>query len=95
MKVNTKLVDPTLAEIDFLRCELDTGLTLSKLALDARRQDRRSRNSLNARKAYDTVVRFIPRVNLTPQETEEIKFRLAQLRLALESLGEFQPPPEV
>ena len=84
----TKLVNPTLAEIDFLRLEIDTGLTLAKIALDAHRHDRRDRNRLNARKAYDTVLRFIPRVNLTPEETSEMKIRVEHLKAELLRLGE-------
>lgn len=88
MKVNTKLVNPTLAEIDFLRLEIDTGLTLAKIALDANRRDRRNRNRLNARKAYDTVLRFMPRVSLTPEEVSEMKIRVEHLKAELVRLGE-------
>lgn len=83
-----KLVDPTLAEKDFLRSEIDTGLTLAKIALDADRHDRRNRNRLNARKAYDTVLRFMPRVNLSPEETSEMKIRVEHLKAELVRLGE-------
>ena len=88
MKIKTNLVSPTLAEKDFLRSEIDTGLTLAKIALDAHRRDRRNRNRLNARKAYDTVMRFMPRVNLTPEETSEMKIRVEHLKAELVRLGE-------
>ena len=80
--------DPQVAEVEFLRSELTTGLTLSKIALDADQQDKAERNRVNAKKAYDTVLRFIPRVSLSREETSEIKSKLAQLRAALERLGE-------
>ena len=88
MKESTKLVDPTLAEIDFLRSEVDTGLTLAKIAHNANRDDRKSRNRLNARKAYDAVVRFTPRVTLTAEETDEMKTKMEQLKSELQKLGE-------
>lgn len=88
MNATQKSVDPTLAEVDFLRSELHTGLTLTKIALDARRPTKSSRNRANARKAYDSVVRFAPKVNLSPDETDEIKSKLNQLRTELKLLGE-------
>lgn len=88
MRGNTKLVNPTPVEIDFLRCEIDTGLTLAKIALDANRRDRRNRNRLNARKAYDTVLRFMPRVSLTREEVSEMKIRVEHLKAELVRLGE-------
>ncbi|PYV69661.1 MAG: hypothetical protein DMG96_33370 [Acidobacteria bacterium] len=89
MKAATlKLVDPTSAEIDFLRSELSTGLTLTGIAQDSRDRARADRNRANARKAYDAVLRFAPKVGLSPDETAEIKSKLAQLRSELQRLGE-------
>jgi hypothetical protein len=88
MKERTKLIDPTLTEVEFLRCELATGLTLAKIALDASGPDKSNRNSLNARKAYDAVLRFAPRVNLSADETNEIKSKLERLKTELQLLGE-------
>jgi hypothetical protein len=88
MKKVTNLVNPTLAEIDFLRSEIDTGLTFAKIALDAHRHDTRNRNRLNARKAYDAVLRFMPRVNLSPEESSEMKIRVEHLKAELDRLGE-------
>jgi hypothetical protein len=89
MKAATlKLVDPTSAEIDFLRSELSTGLTLTGIAQDSRDQARRNRNRTNARKAYDAVKRFVPRVPLLPDEIGEINSKLEQLRSNLQRLGE-------
>ena len=85
---NTKLVDSTLAEVEFLRSELLTGLTLAKIALDANREDRRNRNLLKSRKAYDALVRFMPRVRLTPEERHEIESKMEHLKSELAKLGE-------
>jgi len=88
MVVAAKIIDPTLAEVDFLRCELRTGLTLTKIALDARHHDKTSRNRANARKAYDAVLRFIPKVNLSDSESAEFTSKLQQLKSELALLGE-------
>lgn len=88
MKDTPKLVDPTLAEIDFLRCELKTGLTLTKIALEATHREKSHRNSVNARKAYDAVLHFAPRVNLSQEETDEIKSKLEHLKSQLKLLGQ-------
>lgn len=88
MKAKVKLVDPTPVEMDFLRSELRTGQTLAKIASDATYRDKSDRNRANARKAYDAVVRFAPRVNLSLEETEEIKSKLQELKSGLQTLGE-------
>jgi hypothetical protein len=85
---SSKSADPTFAGLYFLRSELKTGLTLTKIALDARHLDKTSRNRVNARKAYDAVVHFAPRVNLSPEESDEIKSKLEHLKSQLKLLGE-------
>jgi hypothetical protein len=87
MKENVTAVDLTLAEVDFIRAELRTGLTLTKMALRPRQQ-RKGTTTASARKAYDTVLRFMPKVSLSPAETKEVKAKLAQLRSELKLLGE-------
>lgn len=88
MKGTPKLVDPTGAEVDFLRTELKTGLTLTKIALDATHRDKSDRNRESARKAYEAVLHFAPRVNLSPEETDEIRSKLEHLKAQLKLLGE-------
>jgi len=89
MKVATpKLVDPTPVGGYFLRSELHTGFTLTGIARDSRDRARAERNRANARKAYDAVLRFAPKAGLSPDETAEIKSKLAQLRSELQHLGE-------
>lgn len=73
---------------EFLRAEIHTGLTRSKIALEATYQDKMERNRANARKAYDAVLRFIPQSVLEANEAEEIKRGLAQLESQLRQLGE-------
>ncbi len=88
MQGNLKIADPTLAEAGFLRAELQTGLTLANIALEATRRQTTARNRTNARKAYDAILRFFPKVKLSADETEEIKSLLEQLKSKLRLLGE-------
>lgn len=74
--------------VNFLRAEIETGLTLVRIARSAKRADKRNRNLLNARKAYDTVLRFIPAVILTTSQSKEIRNRLERLKKELHTLGE-------
>ena len=76
------------AEIEFLRAELLTGLTLSKIAREARHDDKRERNRLNARKAYDSILRFMPKVDIVSEDLMDIRSKLEQLRSELQLLGE-------
>jgi hypothetical protein len=46
------------------------------------------RNRVNARKAYDALLHFIPKVPLTSEEAGEIKIKLAELKSELRLLGE-------
>lgn len=73
---------------DFLKNELQTGITFADLALSARHNDRRERNKPNARKAYDTALRFMSTDSPTPNITAELKDRLEHLRDQLKQLGE-------
>ena len=81
------LPDTRRSGIDFLRTEIRTGLTFSRIALDAR-EDKRDRNRVNARKAYDAIVHFMHGSALDADEAKEIKRGLAQLKSELVKLGE-------
>ena len=83
-----KVPEPNAADIEFLRTELLTGLTLSKIALASTHADKTERNRVNARKAYDAVLHFMPRVILTEDEAREINDKLALLKTELQRLGE-------
>jgi len=88
MKENVIAVDPTLAEVDFIRAELRTGLTLTKMALHPGLRRKSTTTTASARKAYDTVMRFMPKVSLSHAESKEVKAKLDQLRSELKLLGE-------
>ena len=74
--------------IGFIRAELNTGFTLSRIALDAPEGVKRERNRTKARKAYDSILHFLPTSMLSDVELAEIKESLARLQGDLQSLGE-------
>ena len=83
-----KTLDPTPTEVEFLRTEVRTGLTLSGIARRSGDKSRVDRNRVNARKAHDALLHFIPKVPLTSEEAGEINVKLAQLKSELRLVGE-------
>jgi len=77
-----------LNDMMFFRAELRTGLTLSRIALTAKREDKIQRNRVNARKAYDCILHFVPSATLSRADVEEIQDRMTELRSNLRRLGE-------
>ena len=88
MNEEPKTSFPKSHEIAFLRTELHTGLTLSRIALSKNHTEKRSRNRANAKKAYDAVIRFLPGTNLAPDQEVEIRNMLEELKVELRLLGE-------
>lgn len=82
------LRETSAARTHFLRTELHAGLSFSKIALESKDQSRIDRNRTNARKAYDTLLRFVPDAILSTEETKEINSQMAALKAALRQLGE-------
>ena len=72
----------------FLQAELRLGLTMSRIALQAHHGAKKERNRINARKAYDAILHYLPDSNLSAQEAQEIKTGLSALRSELQNLGE-------
>ena len=83
-----------LAEIEetgatFLITDLDVAMTLARIAGGAAEDsEKRSRNRANARHAYDAVSRISHRALLTGDERRAVDEKLAELRSALEQLGD-------
>lgn len=74
---------------DFLKTDLDTGLTFADIASNAGdNSEKKRRNQNNARQAYDTVLRLLKHVVLNDTEGREIYDRLSRLKIALQALGE-------
>ena len=80
--------DIKLPDFDFLRAELLTGYTLCNIARCSLHEGKKARNQANARKAYDTILRFLPGSHLEAEEAAEIKSKLEQLKSSLRLLGE-------
>jgi hypothetical protein len=77
-----------VASVEFLLAEIDTGLTFARIAQSADTTSKIERNLKNARKAYDSAVRFRGRVVLDKAQKEKIDANLRQLKTVLEGLGE-------
>lgn len=76
-------------EDEFLRVELRTGLLFSKLALGAWYRDKRDRNCVYARRAYDALLYFSAKMaNGIFVRSDEMTRGLAQLKSELQQLGE-------
>ena len=81
--------DTRYHENEFLRVELETGLMFSRIAREARNQDKRDRNCAQARRAYDALLHFIPKIPKGNFVSSDILRRgLAQLKSELQHLGE-------
>ncbi len=74
----------------FLIAELRTGLTFANLALTPAEDNHAhiQRNRYNARKAYDSFLKFRVRVALSDADLAELEEMAARLRGALRQLGE-------
>jgi hypothetical protein len=82
------LRDANATSVEFLNTEADTGLMFAGIALESDTEEKMARNRANARKAYDTILRFIGRVSLTAAESEGLGTKMARLKLGLQTLGE-------
>ncbi len=88
--VHSNAVEGRGAGAGAVMTELRVGLTFVKVALEARAgSEKRVRNRIQARKAYDTIVKFRNRFSFTPADEQAINAGLAQLKSALEQLGDF------
>jgi hypothetical protein len=77
-----------LVAVQFLLVELRTGLTMTRIALASRDMSKRNRTRAHARRAYDSVLRFMPRLDPESTQVKEVEKPLAQLKLQLHLLGE-------
>ena len=64
------------------------GTLFAKMAVESDYQEKRDRNRQNSRKAYDAILRFLPKARLTQEEQTEISGNLAPLKLQLQNLSE-------
>ena len=85
------LQDATRASVNFLKTDLETALTFSGIALSTQDPKKRDRMRQNARKAYDTVIRFMKRLDLNAADSQIIFAYLRRLKSELATLGEPLP----
>ena len=73
---------------DFLRIDSLVALTFSGIALGTSEPARKEHVTLTARKAYDTVMRLRPGVDLTSIENDKLDANMARLKTELRTLGQ-------
>ena len=76
------------AATEFLKIDLETALTFLNIARQAHDSARKERNRRAARKAYDTVIKLIGKVELNDLDRQTVTDGLLQLRRELETMGE-------
>jgi hypothetical protein len=74
------------ASVEFLKIDLQTALTFVQIARQTNDNLGKKRNYLAARKAYETVVRLIRKIELSAEDLRFIKQRLEQVQSELEAL---------
>jgi hypothetical protein len=73
----------------FFLVDLDLAMTLTRIASSAPvGSEKRARNQANARQAYDEISRISRGTGLLNSERKDVDEKLAELRLALRTLGE-------
>ena len=72
---------------DFLKIEAEAALTFVQVAETSTSPENRARNYANALLGYRTLLRYLPRVVLTPKEAFEIREKLEKLKVQLEQGG--------
>jgi hypothetical protein len=70
----------------FVLEELDLGTTFCDVALTALDRGKKERNRRNARKAYESALHFLPRLNLAGTEHEVVQAKVSRLNDLLEQL---------
>ncbi len=78
----------TAAIVSALKTDVNVGLTMATIASETHYEAKRRRNQGNARLAYDTVARKVQTLFLSRADQAYFDTQLAELRSALESLGE-------
>jgi hypothetical protein len=81
----TEIYDPT--GLDFVLVELDLAATFCDLALSTQDQERKERNTSNARKAYDSARHYLQRLSPGSAKQALIHEKVSRLKDSLEQLG--------
>ena len=87
MTTSDRTSDSNAIGIDLMRTEISTGLAFAKVASGAGDQIRkRDRNRANAQKAYDALLKFLPRLSPTAAEAKELYSGAERVRLAIAAI---------
>ena len=73
---------------DFLKVDLETALTFTGIALGSDNAVKKDRNRRSARKAYDTVLRLMNKLDVDERDVQLLRTNLERLRSELQMLGE-------
>lgn len=78
------------AAFDFVLTEINVGLTFVSLALstESRESDKIRREVTNARKAYESALKFQNKIAFTDEERDKLEQPMKVLRAALEKLNQ-------
>jgi hypothetical protein len=79
-------INRTTAE--FLKIDVETALTFSKIAMQSFNVEKKQRNCKNARKGYETIFRLMHKLDLGQDDAHYLSHQLEQLKSNLQSLGE-------
>ena len=78
---------------EFLLTDIDTALTFMDVAESTDKADIRKRNYANARKAYDTVLRFMQNQPIDDDQREKLASKLTLLKSRLQNAGQLGGRP--
>jgi hypothetical protein len=76
------------ATLSFVHTEFDTAETFADIARSSKDATKTERNRKNARKGYDTALRFLATIVVGPDEMPGVQQRLDEVRGKLRALGE-------
>jgi hypothetical protein len=74
--------------IDFVFIDLDLANIFIDVAAASQSEEMARRNQSNARKAYDTVIRLLPRLRPGEQERHDLNRKLSLLKGRLQAIGQ-------
>ncbi|MBV8827719.1 MAG: hypothetical protein JO108_00675 [Acidobacteriaceae bacterium] len=73
---------------EFLLTDLDVALTFMDAAETTESKEHAQRDHQNARSAYDTVLRLLPKLQLDVAQRNEVDKKLAALKARLTAAGQ-------
>jgi hypothetical protein len=74
--------------VSFLLTDLDLAMTFMDFADASRIEETTRRNQINARTAYDTVLRLLEKLKPNPDQRHAIDAKLAVLKTRLQAVGQ-------